>query len=258
MMSTRRGNPDDHETNAQRDLAGLLGGLLGGQLPHAADTSGQGGLGSLDSSQSNDVANLLGGLLGGGAMAGGTPASTGDAGQQGALGVGDLGGLLGGLLGGDMGGAPATAGGQQAQDPLGGMGGLLGGLLGGGGGEGLGGLLGGLVGSNQASTAVAQQTGLAPSLVQALLPMIVGLLARGSQRSNMRSEGIDLDGDGVPDGGDHLADVARRLRSGAPVSEQELRSSGATQALARHSGLSEAEVAPATLKIVQALSQGRR
>lgn len=136
---------------------------------------------------------------------------------------------------------------------LGGLGGLLGGLLGGGGGSG--GLLGSLIGSDQASTAVSQQTGLAPSLVQALLPMIIGLLFRGNQRAGMRSQSVDIDGDGIPDNGDQVMNVVQRIQEGERVDPEELRSTGVTGALARHSGYSEDEVAPATLKILEALSQ---
>jgi hypothetical protein len=139
---------------------------------------------------------------------------------------------------------------------------LLGGLLGGGaaagsasGGGGLGGLLGGLIGNQQVSSNVSQQTGLAPTLVQALLPMIIGLLLRGGQRSGMRNQGIDIDGDGIPDYGDNMANVVQRLQQGEPVSANELRSSGITRALARQSGYDEEEVAPATVEILRALAQ---
>ncbi len=120
---------------------------------------------------------------------------------------------------------------------------------------GLGGLLGSVIGNDQTSSTVAQQTGLAPSLVQALLPMIIGMLMRGGQRSNMRSQGIDIDGDGIPDTGDQLAGVAHRVQAGEAVDEQELRSSGVTAALAKHSGYAEPEVASATVKILQALAE---
>lgn len=284
----------ESQAGAQRDLAGLLGGLLGGQLPQAgADFGGTGQGLPGGAAQDNDVANVLGGLLGGGqagqaptgdygaqpqgssfpqqnssGMAGGDlgsllggllggGAAGGQPSQQDASGMagGDMGALLGGLLGGGMAGGQGTYGSQGAAGGTGDLGGLLGGLLGGGGGSGgLGGLLGGVIGSDQTSSSVAQQTGLGTSLVQALLPMIVGMLLRGGQRSNMRGQGMDIDGDGIPDVGDQAMGLVERMQRGDQVDPQELRASGLTRALAQQSGYSEAEVAPATVKILEALA----
>lgn len=280
------------QADAQRDLAGLLGGLLGGQLPQGgADFSSPGQGLSGGSSQDNNVANVLGGLLGGSQAAqlpsgGSTTQSQGASSfpQGSAASGGDLSSLLGGLLGGGMTGGQtsqqqssadmpggdlsallggllggsATGGASSAGDM--GLGGLLGGLLGGSGASssGLGGLLGSMIGSDQTSSSVAQQTGLAPTLVQALLPMIMGMLLRGGQRSNIRTQGIDIDGDGIPDVGDQAINTVERLRQGDHVDAAELQSSGLTRALARHSGYSEEEVAPAAVKIMEALTQHNR
>ena len=95
----------------------------------------------------------------------------------------DAGGGLGGMLGGLMGGAGGSAGG--------GLGGMLGGLLGGGGAGGLlasvvgGGagnqILGHIFGSKEVSRDVADQasaqSGVDPSVLKKLLPIVAGMVA---------------------------------------------------------------------------------
>ncbi len=115
-----------------------------------------------------------------------------------------------------------------------------------------------MIGSPQASSSVSQQTGLAPSLVQALLPMLVGLLFRGNKRSAARSEGIDIDGDGIPDNADGLIDLLHHVEAGDSVDLDGVRTSGYARALANHSGYPVDEVAPATVKILEVLAQQNR
>ncbi len=49
--------------------------------------------------------------------------------------------------------------------------------------------------------------------------------------------------------------MAQRVQRGEQVNPQQIQSAGFTQALAQHSGHSESEVAPAVVKILEALSR---
>lgn len=175
------------------DLGGLLGGILGG------GPQGGGALG-----------DLLGGVLGGGATAPAPASRSGGAG-------GGLGDLLGGVLGG---GAPAPASGGGLGDLLGGV---LGGVMGGGasqpqapsgGGLGMGEailrhVLGG--GQQRAAGGIARASGLDPSAIMKLLPMLAPLimaaLGRMTQQRGLDAGGLngllggDLQRAGVGDAG---------------------------------------------------------
>jgi hypothetical protein len=234
--------------DAQRDLTGLLSGLMGGQALQSDSPPGSGGTGFSSTGDSNEVSDILGSLLGGG--------MTGTSAPQQSSGGSDLvGSLLGSLLGGGMTGTSSS---QQTSGSGDLMGSLLGSLLGGGsssGGDAMGGLLGSLIGSSQASNNVSQQTGIAPSLVQALLPMLIGLLFRGDRRSSARSGEVDIDGDGIPDNSDQLLALMQTVQQGGDVDISDVRSSGYARALANQSGYPVDEVAPATVKILEYLAQ---
>ncbi len=120
----------------------------------------------------------------------------------------------------------------------------------------MGGLLGSVIGNNQASHTVSQQTGLSQTLVQALLPMILGMLLRNN-KSGLRSQGLNIDA-GNTQNAEEFDQVAQRVQRGEQVDPQQLQSAGFTKALAQHSGYSEAEVAPAVVKILQTLGQNAR
>ena len=123
-----------------------------------------------------------------------------DAGDAEPAEVGGLGGMLGGLLGGSLGGGGLMSAGA-------GTGGILGSLVGGGVGNQI---LGHIFGSKDTSRDVAaqasQESGVDPSILKKLLPIVAGAVAvyymshrgQGGGSSEMPSSG---GGAGAPEGG---------------------------------------------------------
>jgi hypothetical protein len=165
-----------------------------------------------------DVSDILGGLLG--ANAGSMPqgGASKPAEPGGAGGGADLMGMLGGLMGGG-----SAQGGASGGDLMG----MLGGLLGGGG---------------QNDTAVAAN---GPSLIQALLPLVLGMLGGG------RSGQIDLD----ERSSNELRSMFDAAQSGESPDVDRLRSSPAVQDVAAQIGANPDQVATALAQVMQMLGR---
>jgi len=226
-MSEKK-KPEQDPTDADRaGVEDILGGLLGSN----ASGMPQGGASEATTGGSGDLAGMLGGLMGGGS--GSTGASSGG---------GDLMGLLGGLMGGGSGSTGASGGGGDLM-------GLLGGLMGGGsgssgasGGGDLMGLLGGLLGGgSQQNSSVSAGS---PSILSALLPLVLGMLGGGGGRAGE----IDLD--------ERTAGELRGMFGAAQSGELDMgqvRSAGIVQDVAAQTGASEDEVADTLAQLMRML-----
>jgi hypothetical protein len=147
--------------------------------------------------------------------------------------------MLGGLMGG----------GQQAGAGGGDLAGMLGGLMGGGGQGGAGGgdlmgMLGGLLGGGQQGSSVSAN---APSILSALLPLLMGMLGGGK-----RSGGIDVD----QRTSGELQGMFGAAQSGQ-LDMQQVRSSGVVHDVAAQTGASQDEVADTLAQLMQMLGNQR-
>jgi hypothetical protein len=182
--------------------------------------------------ENRGVEDILGGLLG--ANAGGVPQGGGN--QPSAGGSGDLMGMLGGLMGGGAQGAGGSG------DLMGMLGGLMGsGAQGSAGGDDLMGMLGGLLGGQSGNSSVSAN---APSILSALLPLVLGMLGGGGKRSG----GIDLDQRTSTE----LNGMFGAAKSGA-LNVSQVRSSGVVQNVAAQTGAPEDEVADTLAQLMRVL-----
>jgi hypothetical protein len=196
-----------------------------------------------DGERAGDVSDILGGLLG--ANPGGMPQGGSDEAPLAGGGSADLMGTLGGLMGGGSG----TASGGGSADLMGMLGGLMGGggaSSGGGGSADLMGMLGGLLGGG-ASSSSGGIAASGPSLIQALLPLVLGMLGGGGGRSGE----INLS----ERSSNELADMFGAAQSGQRMDIDQLRSSRAVQDMAAQTGADPDEVANAMAQLMQMLGE---
>lgn len=135
------------------------------------------------------------------------------------------------------------------------LGGLLGGLLGGGAGA-----MGGPGAAGLDVNGLAEQAGIAPSIMQAVIPFVIGALLKGGQQ---RVAGIDLGAAGpegtqahgvaAMGGGAPLAELLGRLIGGQSIDSQFLHSTGLPQELARRTGLDLPKALAAIQHVLEAL-----
>jgi hypothetical protein len=114
---------------------------------------------------------------------------------------GGLGGMLGGLLGGSLGGGGLMSAGA-------GTGGILGSLIGGGvGNQILGHIFGSKDTSREVATQASQESGVDPSVLKKLLPIVAGAVAmyymshRGQSGGSSETGSSSGGGAGAPEGG---------------------------------------------------------